>query len=149
MYHHASTHKCHMHLLLPKRSIITYKIYYLQYPETFKFCLNCDKLIAISNCLMAHCSERGLIQFCQWKKIVEEFYLNTSRFKNIDQSIVIKYRTNYSITKINCSHLDKKWFFILFNASPMAVNFVNSSVCWRGCKWLLSILMGRTQSNRI
>ena len=42
----------------------------------------------------------------------------------------------------NCSHLDKKWFFILFHASPVAVNFVNFGVCWRGCKWLLSILMG-------
>ena len=63
------------------------------------------------------------------KKIVEEFYCNTSRFKNINQSIVIEYRTNYSIVTVNCSHLDKKWFFILFHASPMAVNFVNFSVC--------------------
>ena len=46
--YHASTHSvssckylwCHMHLLLPIGSIITYKIYYLQCPETFKFCLN-------------------------------------------------------------------------------------------------------------
>ena len=45
------------------------------------------------------------------KKIVEEFYHNTARFKNINQSIVIKYRTNYSIMTINCSNLDKKWFF--------------------------------------
>ena len=63
------------------------------------------------------------------KKIVEEFYCDTSRFKNINQSIVIKYRTNYSVVTINCSHLDKKWFFILFHASPMAVNFVNFGVC--------------------
>ena len=60
------------------------------------------------------------------KKIVEEFFCNTSRFQNISQSIVIKYRTNYSIATVNCSHLDKKWFLILFHASPMAVNFVNS-----------------------
>ena len=45
------------------------------------------------------------------KKIVEEFYLNTSRFKNINQSIVIKYRTNYSVATINCLNLDKKCFF--------------------------------------
>ena len=45
------------------------------------------------------------------KKVVEKFYHNTSRFKNINQSIVIKYRTNYSVATINCSHLDKKWFF--------------------------------------
>ena len=57
------------------------------------------------------------------KKNVEEFYCNTSRFKNINQSIVIKYRTNYSIATINCSHLDKKWFFMLFHALPMTVNF--------------------------
>ena len=63
------------------------------------------------------------------KKIVEEFYLDTSRFKNINQSIVIKYRTNHSIVTINYSHLDKKWFFILGHASPMAVNFVNFHVC--------------------
>ena len=57
------------------------------------------------------------------KKIVEEFYCNTSRFKNINQSFVIKYRTNYSIATINCSHLDKKWFFILCHALPTTVNF--------------------------
>ena len=57
------------------------------------------------------------------KKIVEEFYCNTSRFKNINQSIVIRYRTNYSIVTINCSHLDNKWFFILFHASLITVNF--------------------------
>ena len=62
------------------------------------------------------------------KKIVEEFYHDTSRFKNINQSIVIKYRTNYSVATINCSHLDKKWFFILFHASPMTLNFVNFGV---------------------
>ena len=45
------------------------------------------------------------------KKIVEEFYCDTSRFKNINQSIFIKYRTNYSVGTINCSNLDKKWFF--------------------------------------
>ena len=45
------------------------------------------------------------------KKIVEEFCCDTARFKNINQSIVIKYRTNYSVATINCSHLDKKWFF--------------------------------------
>ena len=28
----------------------------------------------------------------------------------------------------NSSHLDKKWFFILFHASPVAVNFVNVQV---------------------
>ena len=37
------------------------------------------------------------------KKIVEEFYRDSS-------------------------HLDKKWFFILFHASPVAVNFVNFQV---------------------
>ena len=63
------------------------------------------------------------------KKIVEEFYFNTSRFKNINQSNVIKYRTKYSVAAVNCSHLDTKWFFILFHTSPMAVNFVNFSVC--------------------
>ena len=47
----------------------------------------------------------------QLKKNVEEFYLNTSRFKNINQSSVIKYRTNYSTATINCSYLDNKWFF--------------------------------------
>ena len=52
------------------------------------------------------------------KKIVEEFYLDTSRLKK-----------SYSIATVNCSHLDKKWFFILFHASPVAVNFVNFSVC--------------------
>ena len=52
------------------------------------------------------------------KKIVEEFYRNTSRLKK-----------NYSIVTVNCSHLDKKWFFILFHASPVAVIFVNFSVC--------------------
>ena len=41
------------------------------------------------------------------KKIVEEFYCDSS-------------------------HLDKKWFFILFHASPVAVNFVNFWVFWRG-----------------
>ena len=137
-----------MHLLLLTRSIITYKIYYLQCPETFKFCLNHWQLISISNSLMAHCSERGLIQLAV-KKFVEEFYPNTSRFKNINQSFVIKYKTNCSFVTINCSHLDKKWFFILFHTLPMTVNFINFSVCWRHCKWLLSILIGRSQSNRI
>ena len=37
------------------------------------------------------------------KKIVEEFYWDSS-------------------------HLDKKWFFVLFHASPVAVNFVNFRV---------------------
>ena len=32
----------------------------------------------------------------------------------------------------DCSHLDKKWFFVLFHASPVAVNFVNFWVFWRG-----------------
>ena len=63
------------------------------------------------------------------KKNVEEFYHNTARFKNINQSIVIKYRANYSVVTINCSNLDKKWFFILFQTSPMRVNFVNFGVC--------------------
>ena len=63
------------------------------------------------------------------KKIVEEFYCDTSRFKNINQSIVIEYRINYSIAAVNYSHLDKKWFFILFHALPMTVNFVNFGVC--------------------
>ena len=64
------------------------------------------------------------------EKIVEEFYCDKARFKNINQSIVIKYRTNYSIMTINCSNLDKKcFFFILFHASPMTVNFVNFGVC--------------------
>ena len=49
----------------------------------------------------------------------------------------IKIKKIYSVATVNCSHLDKKWFFILFHASPVAVNFVNFSVCWRGCKWLL------------
>ena len=62
------------------------------------------------------------------KKIVKEYYCNTSRFKNINQSIVIKYMTNYSVVTVNWSHLDKKWFYILFHASPTAVNFVNFSV---------------------
>ena len=52
------------------------------------------------------------------KKTVEEFYHNTSRLKK-----------NYSIATVNCSHLDKKWFLILFHASLVAVNFVNFSVC--------------------
>ena len=52
------------------------------------------------------------------KKNVEEFYHDTSRLKK-----------NYSIATVNCSHLEKKWFFILFHASPVAVNFVNFSVC--------------------
>ena len=42
------------------------------------------------------------------KKIVREFYCDTSRFKNMNQSIVIKYRTNYSTATVNCSHLDKE-----------------------------------------
>ena len=41
--------------------------------------------------------------------------------KNINQSIVIKHRTNYSIATVNCSHLDREWFFIMFHASPTAV----------------------------
>ena len=41
------------------------------------------------------------------KKIVEEFYWDSS-------------------------HLDKKWFFILFHASQVAVNFVNIQVFLRG-----------------
>ena len=41
------------------------------------------------------------------KKIVEEFYQDSS-------------------------HLDKKWFFILFHASPVAANFINFGVFWRG-----------------
>ena len=57
------------------------------------------------------------------KKNLEEFYCDTARFKNINQSIVIKYMTNYSIVTIYCSHLDKKWLFILFPALPMTVNF--------------------------
>ena len=52
------------------------------------------------------------------KKIVEEFCCDTSRLKKND-----------SLVTVNCSHLDKKWFFILFHASPVAVNFVNFSVC--------------------
>ena len=52
------------------------------------------------------------------KKIVEEFLLQH-----------IKIKKNYSIMTVNCSHLDKKWFFILFHVSPVAVNFVNFSVC--------------------
>ena len=62
------------------------------------------------------------------KKIVEEFYHDTARFKNINQSTVIKYRTNNSVATINYSNLDKKWFFILFHAS-LTVNFVNFGVC--------------------
>ena len=137
-----------MHLLLPLRSIILYRIYYLQCPETFKFCLNHWQThfnLKLSNGTLLWKRSNIILPV---KKIVE-FYHNTSRFKNINQLIVIKYRTNYSVAAINCSHLDKKWSFILFHASPMAVNFVNFGVCWRGCKWLLSILMGRSQSNRI
>ena len=52
------------------------------------------------------------------KKIVEEFYHNTSRLKK-----------NYSVATVKCSHLDKKWFFMLFHTSPVVVNFVNFSVC--------------------
>ena len=37
------------------------------------------------------------------KKIVEEFYRDSS-------------------------HLDRKWFLVLFHASPVAVNFVNFQV---------------------
>ena len=66
------------------------------------------------------------------KKIVEEFYHDTSRFKNINQSIVIKYRTNYSVVTINCSHLDKKRFFILFHALPMTMNFVKFRCLLKG-----------------
>ena len=138
-----------MHLLLPIRSIIIYKIYYLQCPETFKFCLNHWQThfnLKLSNDTLLWKRSNTILPV---KKIVEEFYCDTSRFKNINQSIAIKYRTNYSLATINCSHLDKKWFFILFHTSPTTVNFVNFSVCWRGCKWRLSILMGRSQSNRI
>ena len=112
-----------MHLLLPIRSIITYKIYCLQCPETFKFCLNHWQThfnLKLSNGTLLWKISNMILPV---KNIVEEFYHDTSRFNNINQSIVIKYRTNYSIATINCSHLDKKWFFILFHALPMTVNF--------------------------
>ena len=123
-------------------SIITYKIYYLQCPETFKFCLNHWQThfnLKLSNATLLWKRSNMILWL---KKIVEEFYLNTSRFKNINQSIVIKYRTNYSIATINCSHLDNKWFFHTVSCFANDSEFCKFGVCWRGCKWLLSILMG-------
>ena len=136
-------------LIVSHASIITYKIYYLQCPQTFKFCLNHWQThfnLKLTNGTLLWKRSNMILPV---KKIVEEFYCNKSRFKNINQSIVIKFMTNYSIVTVKSSHLDKKWFFILLHASPVEVNFVNFSDCWRGCKWLLSILMGRCQSNRI
>ena len=57
------------------------------------------------------------------KKIVEEFYHDAARLKNINQSIVIKYRTNYSVMTINCSAWIRSGFFILFHPSPMRGEF--------------------------
>ena len=63
------------------------------------------------------------------KKILEEFYSDISRFKNINQSIVIKYRTNYFVATINCSHLDKKCFFYTVSRFTNDSDFLNFSVC--------------------
>ena len=91
-------------------------IYYQRYHKQ----LISEQIISNMHVLIASitCSVQTHLNFVQTidilisiYKIVEEFYWTTARFKNIDQSIVIKHRTNYSIVTINCSTLDKMWFF--------------------------------------
>ena len=66
------------------------------------------------------------------KKIVEEFYHDTSRFKNINQSVVTKYRTNYSVVTIKCSHLDKKCFFHTVSCFTNDSEFCNLQCLLKG-----------------
>ena len=43
---------------------------------------------------------------------------------------------------INCSNLDKKWFFILFHASPMTLNFVKLWCLLKGLQVAFEYLDG-------
>ena len=85
----------------------------------------------------------------QLKKIVEEFYHDTSRFKNINQSIVIKYRTNYSIVTIHCSHLDNKWFFHTVSCFANDSEFCKLRCLLKGLKVTFEYFEERSQSNTI
>ncbi len=75
-------------------------------------------------------------------KLLREFVCKTERFKSIETSIVVKHLTSYSVITINCSTLDKKWFFHTVSRFTDDRDFYNLRCLLKGIETSFQYLEG-------